>query len=636
MNNIKIHNALKKYWGFESFRTKQEEIINDILVQKDTLALLPTGGGKSICYQIPALVKEGICIVISPLVALMKDQISKLQKHNIKAIAITGGLSQHELDIALDNCIYGNIKLLYVSPERLESDLVRERIKKMNVNLIAVDEAHCISQWGYDFRPSYLKIAEIRALKPESPILALTATATKKVAEDIQDKLLFKKQNVIQNSFRRPNLAYMALEESHKLTRVHKILQKIKGPAIIYVRNRKKTYEFSSELNKLGISSTYYHAGLSEDDRTANQTKWMNSTTRVMVATNAFGMGIDKPDVRLVIHLHNPDTTEAYFQEAGRAGRDGKKAFAISLFQKSDFKDSMNQFTETYPSSSDVRNIYQNIANFLQIAIGDGYDQSYDFEFEKFCSKYQLNKYKCIKALNILEKDNLINYNSYNNSPSSVLITCNSKSLIKYESPNSKKNELIQLILRLYPGVFDNPIDIKERNLAIQLNLTSNHINKILKELDQEKLIEYTQRKNNSKITFCTARYSSKFLPISKFHFNDRKSLLKQKLKHINDYLLNTRICRSKVLLDYFGEKQSKDCNICDVCISKKADSKSFRKDVRIRLLKSAEKNPIDISTFIARYSKIKEQVILDEINNLISEKLLLKTGKLLKSYEYK
>ena len=634
MNNINIHNVLKKYWGFESFRTKQEEIINDVLVQKDTLALLPTGGGKSICYQIPALVKEGICIVISPLVALMKDQTSKLQKHNIKAIAITGGLNQHELDIALDNCIYGNIKLLYVSPERLESDLVRERIKKMNVNLIAVDEAHCISQWGYDFRPSYLKIAEIRALKPESPILALTATATKKVAKDIQDKLLFKKQNVIQNSFRRTNLAYMALEESHKSTRVHKILQKIKGPAIIYVRNRKKTYEFSSELNKLGFSSTYYHAGLSEDDRTVNQAKWMNNITRVMVATNAFGMGIDKPDVRLVIHLENPDTTEAYFQEAGRAGRDGKKAFAISLFQKSDFKDSMNQFTETYPSSSDVRNIYQNIANFLQIAIGDGYEQSYDFEFEKFCSKYQLNKYKCIKALNILEKDNLINYNSYNNSPSSVNIICNSKSLISYKSQNSKKNELIQLILRLYPGVFDNPVDIKERNLAIQLNLKSNHINKILKELDQEKLIAYTQRKNNSKITFCSARYSSKFLPISKFHFNDRKSLLKQKLKHINDYLQNTSICRSKVLLDYFGEKQSEDCNICDICISKKADSKSFRKDIRTKLLQSVQKNPIDISTFIARYSKIKEQVILDEINNLISEELLLKTGKILKSNE--
>ena len=634
MNNINIHNILKKYWGFKSFRTKQEAIINDVLIQKDTLALLPTGGGKSICYQIPALVKDGICIVVSPLVALMKDQTIKLQKRNIKAIAITGGLNQHELDIALDNCIYGNIKLLYVSPERLESEIVRERIKKMNVNLIAVDEAHCISEWGYDFRPSYLKIAEIRALKPESPILALTATATKKVVKDIQDKLLFKKQNVIQNSFRRENLAYMALEESYKSTRVHKILQKIKGPAIIYVRNRKKTYEFSSELNKLGISSTYYHAGLSEDERTANQAKWMINTTRVMVATNAFGMGIDKPDVRLVIHLQNPNTTEAYFQEAGRAGRDGKKAFAISLFQKSDFKDSMNQFTETYPSSSDVRNIYQNIANFLQIAIGDGYEQSYDFEFEKFCSKYQLNKYKCIKALNILEKDNLINYKSYNNSPSSVLIICNSKSLIKYKSPNSKKNELIQLILRLYPGVFDNPVDIKERNLAIQLNLKSNQINKILKELDQEKLIAYTQRKNNSKITFCTARYSSKFLPISKFHFNERKSLLKQKLKHINYYLQNTSICRSKVLLDYFGEKQSEDCNICDICISKKADSNSFRNDIRTQLLESVKKNPIDISTFIARYSKIKEQVILDEINNLISEELLLKTGKILKSNE--
>ena len=634
MNNINIHNVLKKYWGFESFRSKQEAIINDVLVQKDTLALLPTGGGKSICYQIPALVKEGICIVISPLVALMKDQTIKLKKRNIHAIAITGGLNQHELDVALDNCIYGNIKFLYLSPERLESDIVRERIKKMNVNLIAVDEAHCISQWGYDFRPSYLKIAEIRALKPDTPILALTATATKKVVKDIQDKLLFNKQNVIQNSFKRGNLAYMVLKESHKSTRVHKILQKIKGSAIIYVRSRKKTYEFSSELNKLGVRSTYYHAGLSEDERAENQEKWMNNVMRVMVATNAFGMGIDKPDVRLVIHLQNPDTTEAYFQEAGRAGRDGENAFAISLFQKSDLEDSINRFTENYPSSSDVRNIYQNMANFLQIAIGDGYEQSYDFEFEKFCSKYQLNKYKCIKALNILEKDNLIKYNSYNNSPSSVHVICNSKSIINYKSPNAKKSELLQLILRLYPGVFDNPAEIKERNLAIQLNLKSNDINKILKELDQEELIVYKQRNNSSKIMFCAARYDSNFLPISKFYFNDRKLLLKKKLIHINDYLQNTSICRSKVLLDYFGEKQSTDCNICDICISKNADSKSFRKDIRNKLLQSVQKNPIDISTFIARYSKIKEQVILDEINNLISEELLLKTGKILKSNE--
>tara|TARA_A100001015_G_scaffold320566_1_gene447412 strand:- start:3702 stop:5606 length:1905 start_codon:yes stop_codon:yes gene_type:complete len=634
LNKITIHNILKKYWGYKSFRTKQEAIINDILDQKDTLALLPTGGGKSICYQIPAIVKDGICIVVSPLVALMKDQTIKLQKRNISAIALTGGLNQNEIDIALDNCIYGDIKLLYVSPERLESDIVRERIKKMNLNLIAVDEAHCISHWGYDFRPSYLKIAEIRALKPDTPILALTATATKKVAKDIQDKLLFKKQNLIKNSFKRTNLAYMALEESHKSSRVHKILSKIKGPAIIYVRSRKKTYEFSSELNKLGVSSTYYHAGLSENERTKNQQKWMNNTTRVMVATNAFGMGIDKPDVRLVIHLQNPDTTEAYFQEAGRAGRDGKNAFAISLFQKSDFEDSINRFKETYPSSSDVRMIYQNLADFLQIAIGDGFEQTYDFEFEKFCSKYQLNKYKCIRALNILENDKLVLHNSYNHFNSSVKVIYHSKFIINYKSANSKKKKLLKLILRLYPGIFDNPIEIKEKKLANHLQLNIIDINKILNELNQEELIVYKKRNNTSKITFCSARYDSKFLPISKFHFNHRKSLLKKKLKHINDYLLNTSICRSKVLLDYFGEQQTEDCEICDICISKKANSKEFRNKIRIKLLENVRKNPIDISTFIARYSKIKEQVILDEINNLISEELLLKTGKILKSNE--
>ena len=468
MNNLSIHNILEKYWGFKSFRAKQEDIINNILDQKDTLALLPTGGGKSLCYQIPALAIEGVCIVISPLVALMKDQVSQLNKRNIKSIALIGGMHHREVDIALDNCIYGDIKLLYLSPERLQSDIVQERLKKMKLSFIAVDEAHCISQWGYDFRPSYLQISEIRKLKPKTPILALTATATKQVTKDIQEKLNFKKNNLIKDSFQRNNLAYMVLEENHKLDRIHKILIKIKGSAIIYVRSRKVAYEFSKELNKLGISSLFYHAGLSVAERDDNQAKWMNNSVRVIVATNAFGMGIDKPDVRTVIHFQHPDTMEAYFQEAGRAGRDGIKSFAVSLFQKSDLTNSIERFKKNYPSTKEVKKIYQHLADYFQIAIGDGLDQVFDFSIDEFCNNYKLNLSKCLKALHILEKEGLIKFDNYDNSPSSVKIIMAPQSIIKYKSPNRKKVELIQLILRLYPGVFDEPVEIKERSLAIK------------------------------------------------------------------------------------------------------------------------------------------------------------------------
>lgn len=632
MNNNSIHDILEHYWGFKSFKTKQEAIINDVLNQKDTLALLPTGGGKSICYQIPALVKKGICIVISPLIALMNDQTNQLKKKNIKAIHLSSGLTQNELDIALDNCIYGEIKLLYLSPERLKSDLVRERIKKMNVNLIAVDEAHCISQWGYDFRPSYLNIAELREIQPNTPILALTATATKKVAKDIQEKLLFKKNNTIRTSFKRDNLAYMVLEESDKSTRVQKILQKIKGSAIVYVRSRKKAYEFSKELMELKIKSSYYHAGLSVDDRNNHQEKWMTNKVRVMVATNAFGMGIDKPDVRLVIHLQQPDTTEAYFQEAGRAGRDGKKAYAISLFQKSDLENAINKFNENYPTFKELRKIYQHLANFFQIAIGDGFEKTYNLKFEQFCSRYNLNPHKCLKAFRLLEKDNLIKYNSYIGTSSTIQIIATPKSVINYTSANSKKIDLLKLILRLYPGIFDECIEIKERNLAIQMLKDSSYINKMLKQLDQENIISYKQRDNTSKITFCSARYNSKHLRISELYFNKNKSHLKKKLQHMNDYLLNKSFCRSRILLDYFGEIQSEDCNICDLCISKNSDTNLFKKQIRLKLLESVKKNPIDIHNFVTSYSKIQENIILNEINELISDKLLIKIGKTLKT----
>ena len=634
MNKSNIHKVLKQYWGYDTFRPKQEEIINSILEKTDTLALLPTGGGKSLCYQIPAMVSEGVCIVISPLVALMKDQVSQLKKRNIKAIALTGGMRHTEIDIALDNCVYGNIKLLYLSPERLQSDIVITRLQKMKISLIAVDEAHCISQWGYDFRPSYLNIAEIRTLLPKAPILALTATATKEVAADIQKKLLFKKPFIIQNSFNRSNLAYMVLEENHKMDRLQKMLNRIKGSAIIYVRSRKRAYELSTELNYLGVKSLYYHAGLSANERSDNQDKWMNNSVRVMVATNAFGMGIDKPDVRLVVHTQNPNTLEAYFQEAGRAGRDGQKSFAVSLYQKSDLETSINRFEENYPNSNEVRVIYQKLANYLQIAIGDGYENTYEFSIDAFCEQNKLSKEKCLKSFLILENEEILKFESYNSQLSTIQITSSPSSVVNYQTNNSKKREFLQLLLRVYPNIFDEPAEIQERKLAIQINKDSNYVHKILAQFEQEGILKYCPRTNRGNIIYLSARYNSKNLPLSKTHFEERKSLLKNKLKSINGYLSNTEVCRSRILLDYFGERSEQDCGICDICIAKTTNTIDFKKSIRKDLLKRVSLKPIFISTFVAQYSKLKELVIIDEIKQLLEENILIKEGDKIKLNE--
>lgn len=634
MNKSNIHKVLKQYWGYDTFRPKQEEIINSILEKTDTLALLPTGGGKSLCYQVPAMVSEGVCIVISPLVALMKDQVSQLKKRNIKAIALTGGMRHTEIDIALDNCVYGNIKLLYLSPERLQSDIVITRLQKMKISLIAVDEAHCISQWGYDFRPSYLNIAEIRTLLPKAPILALTATATKEVAADIQKKLLFKKPFIIQNSFNRSNLAYMVLEENHKMDRLQKMLNRIKGSAIIYVRSRKRAYELSTELNYLGVKSLYYHAGLSANERSDNQDKWMNNSVRVMVATNAFGMGIDKPDVRLVVHTQNPNTLEAYFQEAGRAGRDGQKSFAVSLYQKSDLETSINRFEENYPNSNEVRVIYQKLANYLQIAIGDGYENTYEFSIDAFCEQNKLSKEKCLKSFLILENEEILKFESYNSQLSTIQITSSPSSVVNYQTNNSKKREFLQLLLRVYPNIFDEPAEIQERKLAIQINKDSNYVHKILAQFEQEGILKYCPRTNRGNIIYLSARYNSKNLPLSKTHFEERKSLLKNKLKSINGYLSNTEVCRSRILLDYFGERSEQDCGICDICIAKTTNTIDFKKSIRKDLLKRVSLKPIFISTFVAQYSKLKELVIIDEIKQLLEENILIKEGDKIKLNE--
>lgn len=626
MKNKPIKEILKTYWGYNTFRPKQEAIIQQILDGKDCLGLLPTGGGKSVCYQVPALKMDGVCLVISPLIALMKDQVQQLKSKNIKAVALTSGMHNRELDIALDNCIFGKTKLLYLSPERLNSELVKERISRMNVSFIAVDEAHCISQWGYDFRPSYLKIADLRELIPNRSIVALTATATNKVCHDISEKLGFKKGSIIKSSFIRSNLAYMALEEQNKLSRIRTMLNKIPGPCIIYTNSRNKTVELSRQLNELKFNTLCYHAGLSTERRTENQDQWMNGKTRVMVATNAFGMGIDKPNVRLVIHLNPPTSLEAYFQEAGRAGRDGKKSFAVCLYQKSELEQALKRFNEFYPSVKYVKHIYQCLANLYQIAVGDGLDTKHNFNFDAFCAKYKLVAPKTKKALQILEKETHIQLEDFGNTMSKIKVIANPKTIINYQSPMSKKVELIQVMVRLYSGLFDEDVEIKESNLALKISESLESVHKLLGQLNNEEIIRYQPRSSNALISFTKPRHQVAYLPLSKLHFDSRKKLLQKKLTQVMEFFVNSDYCRQKILLQYFNEDNSKDCKICDVCVQKASNALIFRRNIKNDLLDQLKKNPVSISSFVNSHSKLTHQVIIDCINELLDENVILKS----------
>jgi ATP-dependent DNA helicase RecQ len=576
LNAMSIHEILERYWGYSRFRPLQEEVINHVLAGHDALALMPTGGGKSLCFQVPALAMKGICIVVTPLIALMKDQVENLKARNIKAVAIFAGMTKREVDIALDNCVYGDIKFLYLSPERLMNELVKERLRYMPVNLFAIDEAHCISQWGYDFRPPYLHLSELRELHPQVPFLALTATATPKVVNDIQEKLKFRKttdQAVFVKSFSRENLAYMVIAENHKTGRLVKIIKKIKGSGIVYVRNRRETQEITRFLLMENIKADFYHAGLSTPERSKKQEAWKQNQTQVIVATNAFGMGIDKPDVRFVIHMDIPDTLEAYFQEAGRAGRDGKKAYAVLLYNEEDKERLIRNFELSFPTTKEITQIYYHLGNYFQLAYGAGQYLCFDFDIGTFCKRYQLEPLKVISALKFLERDEWLAVTENVYLPSRFRFEVGSQDLYSFQVAHANLDGFIKVMLRAYGGAFDYYVSFREADLArkggLSLHETLNH----LKQLEQYQIISYLSQTDKPQIQFLQPRSDSQHLHIDKKHIDERKKIGEEQLQSVLNFL-QLDACRSQQLLAYFGEKNVELCGICDYCLKRQKKAK--------------------------------------------------------------
>ncbi len=559
---------LQQYWKFQSFRPLQAEIIQSVLDGKDTLALLPTGGGKSICFQIPSLCQEGICIVISPLIALMKDQVEQLKKRNIAAVAIYSGMRYQDIDRELDNCVYGNMKFLYLSPERLSTELARQRIAKMNVNLIAVDEAHSISQWGYDFRPSYLEIATIRELHPKVPVLALTATATDVVKEDIQDKLEFKERNLFQKSFERKNLSYVVLKEANKLNALLNIITKVKGSSIVYARSRKRTQDIAIFLQRNKVHADFYHAGLSPDSRSAKQDAWVQNKKRVIVSTNAFGMGIDKPDVRTVVHMDLPDSLEAYFQEAGRAGRDEEKAYAVLLYDEVDKKRLEHAYEQAFPDMKTIRQVYRALGSYLQLAVGGGIGKSYDFDIGAFIKTFQLEVLKTYNCLKILEQSGWLILSESVFLPATLKVKVDREKLYDYQLRNKKLDRVIKKALQLYQGIFNFPVRIKESQLAYALKISVKDVVQSLNKLHQDGILRYSPQKDQPQLIFLKDRVPTENLVIDQVLFKFRKERYKKNIKAAIQYA-EKNSCRSKQLLSYFGEFDAPICGSCDVCLGR-------------------------------------------------------------------
>ena len=565
---------LKQYWGYDRFRGIQEDIIDSISKNKDTLGLMPTGGGKSITFQVPALAKEGMCLVITPLIALMKDQVQNLKKRGIKALAIYSGMSRQDIIITLENCIFGNYKFLYISPERLDTEIFRTKLRKMHISMITVDESHCISQWGYDFRPAYLKIAEIRELLPDVPVLALTATATPEVVKDIQARLHFRHKNVFRMSFERNNLAYIVRKTKNKTAELLHILRSMPGSAIVYVRNRRRTKEITELLNNEHITADFYHAGLDDATKDIRQHRWQSGESRVMVATNAFGMGIDKPDVRIVIHMDLPDSIEAYFQEAGRAGRDGQKAYAVILYAKSDKTTLHKRIPDTFPEKEYIRDVYEHLQYYYQMAMGDGLDCVREFNIEDFCRKFKYFPVPVDSALRILTQAGYLEYTAEQDSTSRILFTIRRDELYRLREMGEDMDRLIQAVLRSYTGVFTDYTYINEDSLAIRTGLTRRQIYEMLVHLAKLRIVSYIPHKKTPYIIYTRERVEAQRIHISPEVYEHRKARYETRINAMLDYVTNDTVCRSRMLLDYFGERNEHNCGQCDTCISLRSKSK--------------------------------------------------------------
>jgi len=559
---------LQKYWNHDTFRSVQGEVVASVLDGKDTFALLPTGGGKSICFQVPGMMKDGICLVVSPLVALMKDQVANLQKRNIKAIALTGGIQSDEMIALLDNCQFGNYKFLYLSPERLQSDWILERIKNLPINLIAIDEAHCVSQWGHDFRPAYLKISNLKTHFPKIPFLALTASATKRVKEDIVTQLGLESPAVFQKSFARDNIAYMVFDVEDKLFRIEQILKKNPEPSIVYVRNRKSCLDVSSQLQTLGFKATFYHGGLDSREKNKNMQLWMNEEAQVIVATNAFGMGIDKANVKTVIHIQLPENLENYYQEAGRCGRNGEKAYAVLLSSQSSVIQAKSQFIDVLPDKDFLKKMYVKLCNYFQIAYGEGINEVFSFNLNHFCVQYQFPILKTFNAMQFLDRQGIISLSQEFSEKITVQFIIPSKEIIRYMSLNPADEEILLAMLRTYPGIYDVATPLNIPLIAKKSKTTEEVVLKVLQKLKQKEIIDYTARNNDATLLFNEVREDERTINRVSKYLDNQNHLKKEQLKSVLYYATDKEKCKSGIILDYFGEEKAENCGICSYCIT--------------------------------------------------------------------
>ena len=614
-----LHSTLEKFWGYKEFRPGQEQIIHSIMSGCDTLALMPTGGGKSLTYQVPTLAQEGLCIIITPLIALMKDQVDRLKRLGIPAVAIHSGLSFKQIDIALDNCVYGDVKFLYVAPERLATEAFRLRVQRMNVSLLAVDEAHCISQWGYDFRPSYLRIAEIRKLIPDTPVLALTASATDLVAKDIMSHLGFEKPNIIRSSFARPNLSYAVRHTDDKNEQLLRIINNVQGSGIVYMRSREGCEQLCELLRNQGISASYYHAGLPHAERAMRQEEWTSGRTRIMVATNAFGMGIDKADVRVVVHYTMSDSLESYYQEAGRAGRDGKRSYAVLLVASDDKSKITKRFKQEFPSLETIKSVYEKVCDFVQMAVGDGLYASMPLNLHEFCRREKIYIGTVMAVMDLLEQNGYMTLTEEMENPAKVMFCVSRDDLYKIRVDRIDLDHIIRTILRLYNGIFTEFRSIDERQIAAISGYTEEKVKELLKRMWQMRIIRYIPANSSPMLFFNEERLPTNDLYIAPETYHHRKELMQERFENMVSYSMQQTECRSVVIQRYFGDQEATPCGVCDICLEQRRRRKSSQTNIADTIIHLLGKESLTTRE-ICREIKAEPELIASVIEQMQRE----------------